>query len=120
MSPFIRDGDTLTISAPREKLKTGDVVAAAHPEAGRLLVHRLVHIADGRCLIKGDANLKADGWLESEKLLGRVTKVERDGRLVKTAGRLKRRIIVWASRSERLQPVKFSIYKRLQRFGESY
>lgn len=120
MFPFICDGDILTIGAVREKARTGEVVAAAHPEAGHLLIHRIIAVVHDRCLIKGDANLKADGWLPQEKILGKVLKVEHRGRLIKSAGRVKRRLICRVSRSERLQKVRFSIYKRLQRFGESF
>ena len=43
MSPFIRDGDVITIS-PRNKKKpaVGKVVAFLQPDSGRLVVHRII------------------------------------------------------------------------------
>ena len=42
MSPFIRDGDVLTLAPAPDRLRIGDVVAFINPCNQQLSVHRLV------------------------------------------------------------------------------
>jgi len=85
MTPFIRNGDVVTVSplasqAPR----VGDVVAFIHPEAKLLCLHRVLSARGNRFFIQGD-NLagKPDGVIPREAIFGRVTGLERAGRRVR-------------------------------------
>lgn len=83
MGPFIVDGDVLEV-APlgKGRVRRGDVLLAEAGD-GRWLAHRVIKI--GRCdgerwfLLKGDACPAPDGWFDTERLLGRVLIVDRDG-----------------------------------------
>jgi hypothetical protein len=84
MSPFIKDGDILTIrplggAAPR----TGDVVAFIRPATGRAAVHRIVRGKSGLYSLKGDNESLADGTVALDQILGTVCRVERAGRDVR-------------------------------------
>ena len=83
MSPFIEDGDVLTLSplagaSPRR----GDVVAFRRPQRGKLVIHRVVEKRGTSYLIRGDNSPKGDGLVPKANILGYVTKVERDGKKV--------------------------------------
>ncbi len=85
MTPFIRDGDVITVSslashAPRR----GDVVAFVHPETQRLCLHRVLSVHGDSFFIQGD-NMpeRPDGVIPREAILGRVTGIERAGRRVR-------------------------------------
>jgi hypothetical protein len=84
MTPFIRDGDVILI-APllNTKPRLGDVLAVRHPKTDKLIVHRVIGKNDQAWLIQGD-NLsgEGDGWVPMEKIMGRVTRVERNGKKV--------------------------------------
>jgi len=83
MQPFIREGDVVTVSPLRGAgLRVGDVVAYAALEAERVVVHRVIGRNGRDLLIKGDGNAGADGLIAETQILGRVTRVERDGRKV--------------------------------------
>ena len=79
MSPFIRDGDVITI-APLLKASPGlgEVVAFTHPRTENLAVHRIVGRKETGWLIRGD-NLAPlpDLLVPRINILGRVTKIER-------------------------------------------
>jgi len=84
MSPFIRDGDVISISPLFNSLpKPGEVVGFIHPDTDKLVVHRVVGQRSQACLVRGD-NLSGDndGWVPKEKILGMVTRVERNGKRV--------------------------------------
>ena len=83
MSPFIKDGDVLTIaplqvSSPR----FGDVVVFTHPHTGKLIIHRIVGKRAGSYLTKGDNAPEEDGLISRAAILGRVARVERNGRYI--------------------------------------
>ena len=78
MSPFIKDGDMITISPLSGSFpRFGDVIAFIHPETEKLLIHRVVWKSGDTCLVKGENTLEADGLIKKENVLGLVTKVER-------------------------------------------
>jgi phage repressor protein C with HTH and peptisase S24 domain len=84
MSPFIKDGDVVTVrplggSPPR----TGDIVAFLHPATGRAAVHRVVRKTSGLFSLKGDNVLDGDGTLSLGQILGTVCRVERAGENVR-------------------------------------
>ena len=83
MYPFIRDGDILTISpAPADTLTVGDVAAVTHPETRRLVIHRVTGVAGSALIIQGDNARSVDDPIPRTHILGRVTRVERNGRIV--------------------------------------
>jgi hypothetical protein len=79
--PFIRDGDLITVSGLQGRpAQLGEVVACAVLPGGKLVVHRVVGRRAQGCLIRGDAALRADGWVDRERILGRVTRIIRGGK----------------------------------------
>jgi len=80
MSPFIKDGDVLTI-APLQGSSPGfgEVVVLTHPSTGKIVIHRVIKKRGGAYLTKGDNIPEADGLIAKTNILGRVTKVERNG-----------------------------------------
>ena len=81
MSPFIKDGDVVTVSPCRgRRLRTGAVVAFIHPETGKTAVHRIVRARGGHLVVKGDNCEAADGRVSPDRILGAVTRIERNGR----------------------------------------
>ena len=83
MSPFIKDGDVVTVSPLSEcSLGLGDVVAFINPAIRNLVVHRLVGKRGNSYLIKGDNTAETDGSIAKTNILGCVTKVERNGKRV--------------------------------------
>lgn len=83
MSPFIKDGDVLTI-APMQGAspRFGDVVVFTHPHTGKLIIHRIIGKKAGSYLTKGDNAPEGDGLISRAAILGRVTKVERNGKYI--------------------------------------
>ncbi|MBM4128546.1 MAG: hypothetical protein FJ243_00330 [Nitrospira sp.] len=82
MSPFIKDGDVVTVSPLSSSPGIGNVIASIHPETKRLSIHRVIGKEGDSYLIKGDNSSEADGLVEKGNILGYVTKVERDGEKV--------------------------------------
>ncbi len=81
MSPFIRDDDVVTVSPLRgSPCRVGDVVAFVSPYSQRLMLHRVVGRGVDSCLIRGDHAPASDGLIPNVNILGRVSKVERNGR----------------------------------------
>lgn len=81
MQPFIRDKDILTISPIKDiQPSLGDVVAFTQPDSGRLAIHRIIGRTGDGWLIKGDNCSAPDGVVETEKIIGRVCRVERQGK----------------------------------------
>jgi len=100
MSPFIKDGDVLTVrplggEAPR----TGDIVAFIHPESGRAAVHRVVRERSGLFSLKGDNSPLADGTVALEQILGTVCRVERSGKNIRLGRNRGGAVIAALSRS---------------------
>ena len=81
MYPFIKNGDLITISPLSDApLRPGDIVAFARLETGKLVVHRVIRRMGNFFSIKGD-NAPGDGEIVPRaKILGRVNKVERNGK----------------------------------------
>jgi len=106
MSPFIKDSDAVTISpifdaSPR----FGDVIAFVHPEAHKLIIHRVVRKIGDACLVKGENSLEPDGLIERKHIIGIITKVERKGRKVSFGLGPERFLIAILTRKNLLFPV---------------
>lgn len=87
-----RPGDYLTLeSVPINDIRPGDVVVYRgldHEGEPGEVVHRVVAVAPGGLVARGDSNPRADEILvTADNLLGRVTHVERDGRARRVRGR---------------------------------
>jgi hypothetical protein len=97
MTPFIRNGDVVTLEPLLGRRPTlGEVVALA--PGGRLLVHRVVGWDRGQALCRGDVAAGVDPLASPDELLGRVTRVERGGRRVRLGQGIERVPIAWLSR----------------------
>jgi hypothetical protein len=86
----------LAPATPPPHIHFGDVLA--FDSAGRLIVHRLVRIAPGQYLLKGDNNPQPDGWFPADAILGRVVRVERAGRRIRLGLGPERALIAVLSR----------------------
>lgn len=107
MSPFIKDGDVVTISpALNSSLGFGKSVAFIHPETKKLVIHRIVGKNWTGYLIKGDSATKIDGLIPRESILGVVTRVERKNKEILLGLGLERFIIAFLSKT-RLLPFIF-------------
>lgn len=81
MSPFIKDGDVLTVALWQGTTpRLGDVVVFTHPGTGKLIIHRVIEKKTDSYLTKGDNSPEGDGLISKADILGRVTKAERNGK----------------------------------------
>lgn len=109
MTPFIRDGDVITIASGR--LRYGDVVAFVNPCHGKLTVHRIVHISHAGYLIKGDNSPEPDGRAPRSSIIGRVIRVEHSGRQVWLGLGIERIVIAFLSRRGWLTPLVWTVWR---------
>jgi hypothetical protein len=107
MAPFIRDGDVITITPLKQtRPGLGEVVAFIRPDVQKLVVHRIVARRGRTTLIQGDSVAEcSDGLIPVEDLLGRVTRVERNGRRVLIGLGPERYLIAGLSRTRLLIPL---------------
>jgi signal peptidase I len=85
MLPSVWPGDTLVMSSVnQDEIRIGDVVLVGRD--GRLCAHRVVSVAEGggnrRWITQGDANTTPDRPVSEGELLGRVSYLIREGKLV--------------------------------------
>ena len=106
MSPFIQDGDLISVSPLSDKSPgLGDVVAFVNPGTSKLVVHRIVSNQHAGYLMRGDNQTgDGDGLIPSENILGRVTFVERAGKIIRLGLGPERFLIALLSRMSLLQP----------------
>ncbi len=112
MSPFIKDGDIVTISPlthPSPGL--GDVVAFNRPENEKLIIHRVVEKRNNKYYVRGDNVPEADGLVQAKDILGYVNKVERDGKNVRVGLGPERFLIALLNRKGLLFPLLSPIRK---------
>ena len=100
MTPFIQDGDLITVHPIQESLPDiGEVVAFTRPGTGKLVVHRIIRKLTGAVLIRGDGVLTgSDGIIPMGNLLGRVTRIERNNKAVWLGLGPERYLIAWLAR----------------------
>ena len=99
MHPVIRDGDIVTVRPLAGGTRTGDVVAFVHPETGGVRLHRVVGAGETGYLLKGDNALCGDGAVARDALLGRVARIEREGRTVLLGPALRSSLLARLSRT---------------------
>lgn len=81
MSPFIKNGDLVTVFPLEDSGPvSGDVVAFIHPTTKKLAVHRIIGKKKGLFLVKGDNIPETDGLILRDDILGLVRRVEREGK----------------------------------------
>jgi hypothetical protein len=85
MAPAITDGAHVRVEpVDAAAVRPGDILLVESPRG--TIAHRLVRIEEGggeRLLVlKGDSSAEADAPVPASRLIGRVTLVERAGRLV--------------------------------------
>lgn len=90
MKPLVRDGDVLVVEPlGQDQPRVGEVVLCS-TASERMVVHRVIRrqIKNGiqYSQVQGDQIPQADGWMSDEEVLGRVTTLERDGRVIKMDG----------------------------------
>nr|WP_279615074.1 S24/S26 family peptidase [Desulfospira joergensenii] len=74
MSPFIRDHNVIVLkpNTSDTQIKFGDIVAIFNKDQTRILIHRVIGKNKNRILIKGDNNIRPDGWYSKQDVLGIV------------------------------------------------
>jgi signal peptidase I len=115
MSPFIKDGDVLTLSPlARGKPRLGDIVAFPNATTNGLVVHRVVEIEGDCAMTKGDNADWPDGRVPLGDVLARVTLVERGGRNVRRGLGAERLFIASLSRKGWLRPLLVPVTKAVR------
>ena len=100
MSPFIKDGDVLTIIPLQKSCPCfGDVVVFTHPHTGKIIIHRIIGKNADFYRTKGDNASQEDGTISREAIMGQVTNVERNGKYVSVGLGLERSIIAFVTRN---------------------
>ena len=80
MWPFIKNGDVITINPlSGGPLGVGDVAIFLCLDTGKAMVHRVVGKQGDSFLMKGDNSPSPDGLIPKKDILGRISKVERNG-----------------------------------------
>jgi hypothetical protein len=81
MSPFIKDGDVVTVCPlGSHAISPGDIVAFARDATDRPYIHRVLIAQGDSYLIQGDNADRSDGFIHASRILGRVSRIERNGR----------------------------------------
>lgn len=100
MTPFIRDGDVITLApAGGRRVGAGDVAAVVNGTTGSVIVHRIVGRKGAEFLIKGDNCRLPDGGFAPDRILGVARLVERDGRAAWFASGPEKRLVAVLSRT---------------------
>jgi hypothetical protein len=118
MSPFIKDTDVITVAPlSGDKPHFGDVVAFINPRTEELVIHRVIGKRDNlHFFIRGD-NLPTHRHLVTiSQILGRVERVERDGRAVALGLGPEKVLIALLSRRRLLLPVLLPLWRIIRPF----
>jgi hypothetical protein len=76
-----------------------------------MAIHRIIGKQTDSLTIKGDNALSSDGPVPTENILGRITKIERDGKLIRLGLGPERVIIALLSRAGLLPILLYPIRK---------
>jgi len=117
MSPFIKDGDVITVSPlSHDSLCLGDVGAFVRPNRETVVVHRVIGEKGDHFLVKGDNTSDANELIPKANLSGRVTKVERNGKEVSLGLGPERYLISFLTRKNLLLPLLSPLRRLVWRF----
>lgn len=108
MTPFIRDGDLITIR-PINNRNTGigDIVAFIHPDSENLILHRVIVRKQNVVVVKGDnENRSQSDQITHQAIIGILQRVERGGHLTRLGMGPEKVVISWMSRLGLLVPVR--------------
>lgn len=109
MKPAVRDEDIVTIVPLGDcDPEVGEVVAFVPSDADRLVLHRIVSRESAGWLLRGDNCSKGDGVIGREGILGRVVRIEREGRDVRFGLRQGGPAMAWLSRTGLLRVLRSS------------
>jgi len=110
MSPFIKNGDVLSIYPKlNNTCENGDVVAYRQGMQNKIVIHRIIGVKNGCYMLKGD-NTAGNADLVCEKdLLGYVSKVERNGKKAHLGLGPERFLISLLNRLDLLVPLMLTI-----------
>ena len=115
MSPFIKDGDVITVSPlTDDSTRLGDVVAFIRPRMKTLVIHRVVGKRGEYFHIKGDNTLYTDELIPITNILGRVARVERNGKEVLLGLGPERFLIAFLTRRSLLLPLLSPVWKMVR------
>jgi len=80
MTPFIKNGDTLTIKllSKNDAIRTGDIVVVKQIDKKKIIVHRIIKTKETRYYIKGDNKIRSDGWFPQKAIIGVITEIKRE------------------------------------------
>lgn len=99
MSPMIRDGDVITVyPSDEKKFRVGDVVAVFYAAYEKLVVHRLIGRKNDFFMVKGDNNAEVDGLVSPDKILGKIQRIERNGKRIRLGVGKEGMLIAWLMR----------------------
>ena len=126
MSPFIKDGDDLTLF-PLNGISPGlgDVVAFIHKGTGMPFIHRVVGMKENVYLLQGDNAAETDGLISESDILGCVRMVQRKGLRVFLGLGPERFLIAYLNRRGLLLPLidtlgKFRLLARIREFLRNF
>lgn len=81
MYPLLRDGDILNFTRiPFDKIRQDDIII--HSSANKFLAHRVLYTKSSYVITKGDNILHADPPVLPSQIIGKVTKVRRNGEMI--------------------------------------
>ena len=106
MSPFIKDGDVLTICPTQQSdIKNGTIVVYYHKILNRIIIHRIVGKQNSYYAVKGDNTVGTADLVYEADILGRVSGVRRNGKITVFGLGPGRFMISFLSRFDLLVPV---------------
>jgi hypothetical protein len=104
MWPLLRPGDVARIQRLDRAPEPGDIVVYVDGKA-RLVAHRVIETCpDGRLRLRGDFAFTAEAPIETGRVVGQLTSVERDGRTIALDGPIPRLLAFGLPRQERAAP----------------
>ena len=115
MSPFIKDGDILTVS-PLGKVppRIGEVVIFIHPVNQNVVVHRVLAKRGNAYRVKGDNSPGMDTPLPRDNVLGRLDRLERNGKRVLLGLGPERLLIAYLTRGVFLHRILFPLWQSIR------
>ncbi len=115
MSPFIKDDDVITVSPLTDgSIRSGDVIAFIRPEMKKLVIHRVVGKKGEYFHIKGDNIPDTDELIPATNIMGRVTRVERNGKEIFLGLGPERFLIAFLTRRGLLFPLLYPLWRMVR------